>query len=106
METTRNVSFHNTVKEEKARVIRLLLKVLSAIPAATLLLLFLVGLINYGHGDNSITKALWLSSIMLFITVLQFAIRYIYDQSFEMKGRILLSAIVGIIWFFSWVNCL
>jgi hypothetical protein len=106
METTTNASFHNTVKEEKARIIRTVLKVLSIIPAGVLLLLFLVGLINYAFGDNAITTALWLPSIMLLITVLQFAIRYIYDESFELKGITRLAAIVGVIWFMSWVNCL
>ncbi len=103
METTatNSASFHNTMKEQKAANVALLIKVLSRLPAVLMLIGIVINLMLLPSNSN-IPKTIWIPLGMNAIFLLQIIIRYFADYSFEFTKEnkdFRVSCLIECIWF-------
>jgi len=61
----------------------------------------ILGVLASGSNTDLPAKAIWVPLTMLGVSFLQFFLRYINDDSFELKGIFLFSAIFTAVWFLS-----
>ncbi|MDB5188629.1 MAG: hypothetical protein JWM92_227 [Candidatus Nomurabacteria bacterium] len=109
METTATrASFHNAMKEQKAATVALFIKFLSLLPARLMLLGIVINLLLMPFG-TAIPTTIWIPLVMNVIFLLQLAIRYLADGSFELTKEnkyFMIACSFECIWFMGLIKTL